>query len=73
MRGERGRRLVVWRLFHLLFISQVVKFIYQLSILCFVSSLYAQYKVTINSIWDCVKKKKNLRQALQTLLTFVFV
>lgn len=34
------------------FISQVVKFIYQLSILCFVSLLYPQYKVTINSIWE---------------------
>lgn len=34
------------------FISQVVKFIYQLSILCFVSLLYLQYKVTINSIWE---------------------
>lgn len=38
-----------------LFILLDVKFICQLSILCFVSLLYAQYKVTINSIWECIK------------------
>ncbi len=61
-RGEKTRRgrarcgtAGCWRLFHRLFISLVVKFIYQLSILCFVSLLYAQYKVTINSI--CGYKK----------------
>lgn len=40
------------RVFHWLFISKVVKFIYQLWVLCFVSLLYAPYKVIINSIWE---------------------
>lgn len=58
--GERERvcwgTAGCWRLFHWLFISLAVKFIYQLSTLCFVSLLYAQYKVTINSIWGWIKK-----------------
>lgn len=60
-RGESRRGRMCWGtagcwcLFHWLLISLVVKFMYQLSILCFVSLLYAQYKVTINSSWQCIK------------------
>lgn len=61
-RKKTGRERVkgaagCWCLCHWFFISLVVKFIYQLSILCFVSLLYAQNKVTINSIWEYIKKK----------------
>lgn len=56
--GEGGcaeGQLVVGVCFTVIFISLVVKFIYQLSILCFVSLLYAHDKVTINSICECIK------------------
>lgn len=33
-------------------------FIYQLWILCFVTLLYAQYKVAVNSIWWSIKNRR---------------
>lgn len=65
------------RVFHWLFISPVVRFIDQLWVLCFVSLLYAQYKVIINSIWERIYKKTetfcNIFSVFFRKLSFVFV